>query len=523
MNLIRGLVKKNLKLIQNKKWYHQRFDGSPHFLTLISTADLMPEERKLYCHFTRHFGLFEHDRADWYIDQRDINRIAAKVIYLGLKTFHFSKKLMRNWKDDMENFYKFCHELEKIDLKKLPPQELKNLYGEYVNLDLKAVSSSSIIDGFALGTDELIQKELVNLLKKKKLESQSSRYFSVLTAPVHHSFINEAEVSLLKIAFQIEKQLNLAKIFKRKPVVYLRKIIKKYLRIFRLLKEQEKNYFWSKNNYVHNNYIDVDKWVTEIKSVFLSGINIKERINQIINTPKRNQGEKSNLIKYLNPPQKLRVLLEISEDFTHWQDERKKQTYWSTHYGSILLTEIGRRFGFNLHEMKYHFPTEVLALFIKPLISKKEIRGRLKKCLWYQKGQNQYEVITKDSARSTYRRIFEKKSLKAVNDFRGLSACRGVARGPVRIVKSSTETKKLKEGDVLVAVMTRPDYITGMKKAAAIVTNEGGVTCHAAIVSRELNIPCVIGTKIATEVLRDGDIVEVNGNHGVVTVIKRNK
>ncbi len=60
-----------------------------------------------------------------------------------------------------------------------------------------------------------------------------------------------------------------------------------------------------------------------------------------------------------------------------------------------------------------------------------------------------------------------------------------------------------------------------IKKAAAIVTNEGGITCHAAIVSRELGIPCIIGTKIATEVLKDGDMVEVNANHGVVTVIKR--
>jgi len=522
MKLTRGLIKKNLNLIQNKKWYHQRFDGSPHFLTLISMAELTPEKRKLGCHCTSHFGLFEKDKADWYIDLDDIERIAKRVITLGLKTPHFSQELMKHWAKDMANFYQFCHELEKIDLKKLPHQELKNLYGKYVSLDLKAVSSSSIIDGFALGTDELIQKELVRLLKKKELESQSSRYFSVLTAPIHHSFINEAEVALSKVALQVEKTQRLAKIFRNKPIKLLRKIIKKYPRVFALLKRQEKNYFWSKNNYVHNNYIDVNKWVVEIKSVFLSGINIKERISQILNTSKRNLKEKAKLLKYLNPPKKLRVLLEISEDFTHWQDERKKQTYWSTHYGSLLLSEVGRRFGFTLHEMKYHFPTEALSLFSQSLISKKEIKSRLKKCLWYQKGQDKYEVITEDSARRIYHKIFEKKSLKAVNDFRGLSACRGVARGLVKIVKSATETKKLKEGDVLVAVMTRPDYIVGIKKAVAIVTNEGGVTCHAAIVSRELNIPCVIGTKIATEVLHDGDIVEVNGNHGVVTVIKRN-
>ncbi|MFA6099944.1 MAG: PEP-utilizing enzyme [Patescibacteria group bacterium] len=76
------------------------------------------------------------------------------------------------------------------------------------------------------------------------------------------------------------------------------------------------------------------------------------------------------------------------------------------------------------------------------------------------------------------------------------------------------------QGDVLVASMTRPEMLPAMKKASAIVTDEGGVTCHAAIVSRELNIPCVIGTKIATTMIKDGDRVEVNATQGIVRIIK---
>ena len=67
--------------------------------------------------------------------------------------------------------------------------------------------------------------------------------------------------------------------------------------------------------------------------------------------------------------------------------------------------------------------------------------------------------------------------------------------------------------------MTRPDYVAGMKKSAAIVTEEGGITCHAAIVSRELKIPCIIGTKIATKALKDGMMVEVDATNGVVRKI----
>jgi pyruvate,water dikinase len=69
--------------------------------------------------------------------------------------------------------------------------------------------------------------------------------------------------------------------------------------------------------------------------------------------------------------------------------------------------------------------------------------------------------------------------------------------------------------------MTRPEYLPAMKKAAAFVTDEGGITCHAAIVAREMGKPCIIGTKVATKVLKNGDLVEVKGNHGVVLIKER--
>lgn len=523
MRPVRGLLKRHLDWIQGKQWYHQRFDGAPHFIFLISMAELTPEARKYGCHATSHFGLFEQDKSDWYIDQADIERIAKRVVELAMRTQHFTKKLMKKWSADEAAFYRFCVTTDWPGFKKISDSELHRLYDEYIRRDLKFVTSSSIIDGFALGTDFLIQKELGTLLRQKGLESQSARYFSILTAPIHHSFINETEVAVLRMAYRIEKIPALRRAFQTKPISELRKKVRTYPAIMRLLDKQESDYFWSKNNYVHDNYLDVNTWVAELKAVFKSGINIGEQIRQIVTTPRRNLQEKNKLLRQLRPPKKLRVLLEISEDFTYWQDNRKKMTYWSTHYGSILLKEIGRRFGFTLHEMKYLAPPEVDSLFSsKPFVTPKEARTRWRKCLWLQIGKDKYEVITSD-ARGLFRRIFEKRTLQAVNDFRGLSANRGVARGPVKIVKSATETKKVKPGDVLVAVMTRPDYIMGMKKAAAIVTNEGGVTCHAAIVARELNIPCVIGTKIATEVLKDGDIVEVNGNHGVVTMVEKKK
>ncbi len=99
---------------------------------------------------------------------------------------------------------------------------------------------------------------------------------------------------------------------------------------------------------------------------------------------------------------------------------------------------------------------------------------------------------------------------------KGLGASPGIGTGVVRNIKDITEMEKVQPGEILVTVMTNPDMVPAMKKAAAVVTDEGGRTCHAAIVSRELGIPCIVGSKNASKVLKDGMEVTVDATRGVV-------
>jgi|GEM_PF-4365940 len=114
-------------------------------------------------------------------------------------------------------------------------------------------------------------------------------------------------------------------------------------------------------------------------------------------------------------------------------------------------------------------------------------------------------------------------SLGQNNLIKGSVAYKGKARGRVQIIDSSSEVPKMKRGSVLVCSMTNPDFMPAAVQATAIVTDQGGILCHAAIVSRELKIPCIIGTKIATKVLKDGDLVEVDAEKGVVQILQRTK
>jgi len=111
--------------------------------------------------------------------------------------------------------------------------------------------------------------------------------------------------------------------------------------------------------------------------------------------------------------------------------------------------------------------------------------------------------------------VLEKTTL-----IKGQPAHKGIVKGKVRVVKNQFQMEQVEEGDIMVAPMTTPDFLPAMKKAAAFVTDEGGITCHAAIVAREMKKPCVIGTKIATKILKNGDTVEVDAEKGIITILK---
>ena len=119
--------------------------------------------------------------------------------------------------------------------------------------------------------------------------------------------------------------------------------------------------------------------------------------------------------------------------------------------------------------------------------------------------------------------LLEQKNSNGMKTLKGMSIIKDsqIIKGVVRIVRGRKELSKIKKGDIIVSPMTTPEYTSILKKVKAIITNEGGITCHAAVTSREFGIPTVVGTKIATKVLKDGDLVEVDAEKGIVRILKR--
>lgn len=519
MRYTQNLVKNNIKHIKGKEWYHQRFDGCPYLIHIIADNELKNEKRKqIYggVHTTR-VCFFENDRADWYLLIDDIEKTTNKMLDMAKTKQNISSKLLKLWREDEKLFYQKCKEIEKINLSNLSLKELITLHNEYYDIASKRFTSSSIIDGFALGSDEIIAKEIFNFLKNKNLEENYLDIFSKLTAPISQSFINEAEISLLKVAKlceqnkEIKKNILLGKINESIELIELNSLIQN------AFLKHIKKYYWSKNNYVSAHYLDEKHWLIEIKDILLHDLNIDDQIKKILETPRRNKLIKRELSKKLIIPKYIKTLLKISEDLTYWQDERKKATYWNAEISHRLLKQISLKTNYSLDELKYLTVDEVKNLLINP-INKTELKNRLNKCVFVWLN-NEFECLTKSEVNKIKNIMFKKETNKEIKYLTGLSASLGKVRGRVKVCRSATEVGKVEKNDILVAIMTRPDYIVGMKKASAIITNEGGITCHAAIVSRELGIPCIIGTKIATEVLKDNDLVEVDADKGIVTIL----
>ena len=210
-------------------------------------------------------------------------------------------------------------------------------------------------------------------------------------------------------------------------------------------------------------------------------------------------------------------LIRLNKKLAYVRDLRDQYRRIGIYYIQKLYSEIGRRMGLSLKEMSYTQDAEIRDFLSKGIVPNKErIHDRFNGFLMYTKNGEIVCISGPEIPRIAKEELgFEEKQVQE-EVVRGKTAFKGKVKGKVRIVLTSEELKKVKEGDILVAVTTGADYVPAMHKAGAFVTDEGGLTCHAAIVAREMKKPCIVGTKNATKILREGELVEVDCETGTV-------
>ena len=464
--------------LARKEWYVQAFNASPiHLMSAAKSAFATKE--KLGFIFSAFLFEYKNNYGGMRYLLSDLGRISKILLKNLSQDEHYFEKLKIIYDKEQETAKRFYKIIDKTDLKNIKDKELFDFISKGTEAISNTVGIGHVIEPFALTTDIKIKKELSSYIKDEK---QLNKIFIKLTTPTKKSFVNEEEESLIKISKSSNKD--------------------------QLIEEHIKKFSWIRNTYVGRRPITKEDILKEIES-------IKDKPGFDF---EKSAYEKELLLKEFDIPKELLVKIKETEFLTVWQDERKKNILIAIDYLDRLLVELSDRVNTDIQLIRYAIPEE----FTPEIRNLKTILEERKRGSFYAVSLGKTEIIAGKDYLELKNKLEEQQSSK-LKEFGGQAASLGTAIGRVKICTNITSLQKVEKGDILVASMTRPEYVPAMKKAAAIVTDEGGITSHAAIISRELGIPCVIGTKVATKVLRDNDIVEVKGNHGVIVILKRNK
>jgi len=453
-------------------WYIQGFNATPLYLNHAGISGFTM--KKLVGFGYKHFMYnYKDGYGEMYYDPTDLQNIWKKTKQKLKKDAGYLNKLKKDY-EKIFNLHEKKFEIL-IKEKQNSPDELLKIFQYISKAYVDSVSTGHILEGVSLGLEKEIKQELNRLALNQK---EINLLYPNLTATKQPSFLKKEETELLKI-----KKLKGTK----------REIA---------LKKHSQKYFW-----IHNNYA---------KPVILSPVYFKNKLKNL----KKQVALKRSVPNKLRLTRELKLLLSWSKTAALWQDERKANILKSLGYFDITKRKIAKAAKINQKYLNFLGVKDIKNLkSINDLNNlKKELKNRSQGCMFLQENFREYVISKKE-----YQKLINKKPGKIKHSRQPLTgqiANPGKVKGRAVICKGLASLKKVKEGDIIVASMTRPEFMPFLKKAKGIITDEGGVTCHAAIVSRELGIPCIIGTKIATKILRNGDLVELDTNTGSIKIIK---
>ena len=472
--------KKLLKKIERKNWYKQ--GGA--ILAYYTSAPY-----KFILQEYDGFDFFKKGINNGYFDRDLEKKNCDSIIKQQLKNKDYIfRSMIVPWNKLRIQQDKLITKINPEDLNKADEKQFLKIYNEFHDLREKLWKIGINIETFDPWGESIIKEYL-----SKYHINISDEDLSVLISPDKKNFIQKENLGRLFIAKKLQKGKD----------------------IEQDVKEHTNNYFWIHNSWAAIHTLHYNYFMNEIKRDLKK--DLEKDLNEILAYEKNIKKKKSVLLKKYSLSGEIISLLFFFSPMTDWRDERKAQAMKLNYYADLFLVEISKRTNIPYKYLSYIDESELTSF--KDLKDNKEnIMKRPDGCVCYRENNKLNWILGKESDG-----IFEaiEKKLSNYGVLKGKPANKGVVKGKVKIIVTKEEFSKMNQGDILVTHMTRPEYMPILKKAAAIVTDEGGITCHAAIVARELNIPCVIGTQNATSSLKDNDYVEVDADKGIVRIIKK--
>ncbi|MFC1728158.1 PEP-utilizing enzyme [Nanoarchaeota archaeon] len=390
-----------------------------------------------------------------------------------------------------EKLLTLSEEIRETDYSNKSMEELLNNFKEFSNM-YKTFAISLMGFNIQFPVEEKLKKIL-------ECSKNPDEYLSILSSPRKDNFAALEQANLLKICIPV-KQHDIKK-FEDLPSEILERI-KKHIYEF---------------GWINARGGQAESWSE--KELF-------ERMTHIEDDPAQKLVESENhkiesqektelILKELKADKETIKLVDIAKELVYFRTYRTD--YLNKIFFNItpILEAIAKKRGLTYQDM-LHLRIDEIEDDKK--IEKDEIERRI----------NDYALITLEPNKLIF--SSDPEEIKKLKDYcceefvisseiTGRTAFPGKVKGRAKIVIDKSDLGKVEKGDIMISPMTTPDFVLAMEKAAAFVTDEGGITCHAAIVAREMKKPCIIGTKTATQALKDGDLIELDADKGVVKKI----
>jgi phosphohistidine swiveling domain-containing protein len=303
-------------------------------------------------------------------------------------------------------------------------------------------------------------------------------------------------------------------------------IIKSFLKGNPSLDSLRKKWGWYSEYSFIEPLLDNNYFKAEIKKLTIQSAKKElEKLEKHINASKKQW--KALLPTLKN--KRLKLLAKIIHEYTFLRADRMDRMKKGQTGARALFERIARELTIITKrkwtlKMVANFLNEEILSFLKnkKIPNYRDVKLRTdNKYFYYSKNGKPYLIYDKKKIKAFLKIIAETENQSG--EIRGRVACAGKKTGTAALVLSKKDFKKVTFQSILVAKTTMPDYTSVMKLAKAFVTEEGGITSHAATIARELKKPCIVGAKNATSLLNDGDLVEVDANNGIVKVLKKAK
>ncbi len=509
---VKSISTLDINYIKNTHWYRQGGAAKPIYISypLVACGNFYLNSRPTKF-FYNILMILKNGILRDYLNVDQAKEVVHFYLNKQLADKRFIYKARRYWSDyNLKTFIKLADKLDKADFESFTNRQLLKAFDNFSKIYMLLWRNAIFHDTFDIWGDYVWR----SYIERANIRLTGSQVFCLLSYP-KPSIIQRERIELIKIIKLVKSNKRLVRYIKGREWDQIRK---SFPQLNRILNVHSNRYHFLQNDYAHIMRLDASYFWQKIVNL-LTNRQLWAEEERFFKWWSNLSEQRRDLIKNKKINNELKAVADLLAIISNWRDDRKASNQLANSIIYKFVKELSRRLSTDREIIEQLLWFEVNSIFSFKknkfdLVYKRERQG----IYFYIPARNKFWQMDRRLS-SRIIKIME-ASFQSQAELRGMSAFPGKVKAKVKVILNQHDFHKLEPGDILVAPNTRPEYIVIMKKAAAVITEEGGITSHAAVVARELRKPTVVGVQGILDKVRDGDLVEVDADRGEVRVIR---